>query len=86
MFARHRNLAAGGVISVTIGFVGTRKRVRSVFCNRLGITATEAGAVVLIRVLTYALGVPAAFLLISRQGSVTEAVIYSSNVPFVVVR
>jgi len=37
-------------------------------------------------VLTYALGVPAAFLLISRQGSVTEAVIYSSNVPFVVVR
>ncbi len=68
MFARHRNLAVGGVISVTIGFVGYAVSVFVAFLqSSLGITATEAGAVVLIRVLTYALGVPAAFLLISRK-------------------
>jgi len=68
MFARHRNLAVGGIINLTLGvasysvtlFIGYLQ-------SSLGVTATESGAVVLIRVCTYALGIPAAFLLASRK-------------------
>lgn len=68
MFVTYRNLAVGGIISVTIGFVGYAVTLYVGYLqNMLGATPTEAGAAVLVRVLTYALGVPLAFALIVRK-------------------
>lgn len=68
MFARHRNLAVGGIISVTIGFVGYAVTLFVGYLETsIGSTPTEAGVAVLVRVVTYAVGVPTAFLLISRK-------------------
>lgn len=68
MFVRHRNLTVGGIISVTIGFVGYAVTLFVGYLQAsLGTTPTEAGAAVLVRVLTYAVGVPAAFSLITYK-------------------
>ncbi len=68
MFVRYRNLAVGGVISVTIGFVGYATTLFIGYLQTvLGATPTDAGAAILVRVLTYVIGVPAAFLLVSRK-------------------
>ena len=68
MFAKYRNLAVGGIISVTIGFVGYAVTLYLGYLeNILGATPTEAGAAVLVRVLTYAVGVPLAFVLVMRK-------------------
>jgi DHA2 family multidrug resistance protein len=68
MFATYRNLAIGGIISVTIGFVGYAVTLYIGYVQSiLGATPAEAGAAVLVRVLTYAVGVPLAFALIMRK-------------------
>ena len=68
MFARYRNLAIGGIVSVTIGFVGYAVTLYIGFLEIvLGATPTEAGAAVLVRVLAYGVGVPLAFALIVRK-------------------
>ena len=68
MFATYRNLAIGGIVSVTIGFVGYAVTLYLGYLqNILGATQAEAGAAVLVRVVTYGLGVPLAFALIVRK-------------------
>lgn len=68
MFARHRNLAVGGTINIAIGAVGYSVTMFVVYLQiALGATPTVAGELVLVRLATYAIGVPAAFLLITAR-------------------
>jgi DHA2 family multidrug resistance protein len=66
MFAVHRNLSVGGIINIAIGAVGYSVTVFVAYLQAaIGATPTVAGALVLVRLATYVLGVPAAFLLIT---------------------
>ncbi len=66
MFAAHRNLSVGGVINIAIGAIGYSVTVFVAYLEAaLGATPTDAGALVLVRLATYAIGVPAAFVLIT---------------------
>jgi len=76
MFARHRNLSVGGVINVAIGAVGYSVTVFVAYLQAaLGATPTVAGALVLVRLGTYAIGVPAAFFLITSRKLDIRAVV-----------
>jgi DHA2 family multidrug resistance protein len=66
MFAAHRNLSVGGIINIAIGAVGYSVTVFVAYLQAaIGATPTVAGALVLVRLATYVLGVPAAFFLIT---------------------
>jgi DHA2 family multidrug resistance protein len=66
MFARHRNLAVGGTTNIAIGAVGYSVTVFVAYLQiAIGATPTVAGQLVLVRLATYAVGVPTAFLLIT---------------------
>jgi DHA2 family multidrug resistance protein len=68
MFARHRNLAVGGTVNVAVGAVGYSVTILVAYLQTAtGATPTIAGALVLVRLATYAIGVPAAFLLITAR-------------------
>ncbi len=68
MFAAHRNLSVGAIINIVIGSVGYSVTVFVGYLQAaVGATATLAGAMVLVRLLTYVIGVPAAFALITSR-------------------
>jgi DHA2 family multidrug resistance protein len=77
MFAAHRNLSVGAVINVAIGAVGYSVTVFVGFLQfAAGATPTAAGALVLVRLATYALGVPAAFaFIVSRLLDIRAVVV-----------
>lgn len=66
MFAAHRNLSVGSAINIAIGAVGYSVTIFVAYLQAaIGATPTWAGALVLVRLATYAVGVPAAFFLIT---------------------
>ncbi len=68
MFVRHRNLSVGAIINIAIGSVGYSITLFVGYLQvALGATATLAGAMVLVRLITYVIGVPAAFALITSR-------------------
>lgn len=76
MFVRHRNLAVGAIINIVIGAVGYSVSVFVGYLQvSLGATPTLAGALVLVRLATYALGVPAAFYFIAQRGIDIRAIV-----------
>jgi len=76
MFAQHRNLAVGATINLAIGAVGYSVTLFVGYLEAaLGATPTVAGALVLVRLATYAIGVPAAFLLIASRALDMRAVV-----------
>jgi DHA2 family multidrug resistance protein len=76
MFVRHRNLSVGAIINIGIGAVGYSVTVFVGYLQAaLGATPTLAGALVLVRLATYAFGVPAAFYLIAQLGFDIRAVV-----------
>jgi DHA2 family multidrug resistance protein len=76
MFAAHRNLSVGGIINIGIGAVGYSVTIFVAYLQAaIGATPTWAGALVLVRLATYAVGIPAAFLLITSVRLDIRAVI-----------
>ena len=77
MFAKHRNLSVGGGINLVVGAIGYSVTVLIGYLElAVGATPTDAGAAVLVRVVTYAIGVPLAFyLLVLRQALDTRAIV-----------
>jgi len=76
MFASHRNLSVGAIINIAIGAVGYSVTVFVAYLEaEIGATPTLAGALVLVRLATYAIGVPAAFLLITSRRLDIRAVV-----------
>lgn len=68
MFARYRNLSVGATINIAIGSVGYSITLFVGYLQAVvGATATLAGAMVLVRLVTYAIGVPGAFALITTR-------------------
>lgn len=76
MFARHRNLSVGGTTNIAIGAVGYSVTIFVAYLqSAIGATPTVAGALVLVRLATYAIGVPAAFFLITTRTLDIRAVV-----------
>lgn len=76
MFAKHRNLSVGGVINIAIGSVGYSVTIFVGYLQAaLGATPTVAGAMILVRLTTYVIGVPAAFALITSRRLDLRAVV-----------
>jgi DHA2 family multidrug resistance protein len=77
MFAKHRNLSVGGGVNLIVGAIGYSVTALVAYLElAVGATPTDAGAAVLVRVLTYAIGVPLAFyLLVLRQALDTRAIV-----------
>lgn len=76
MFAAHRNLAVGAAINSAIGAVGYSVTIFVGYLQAsVGATPTDAGALVLVRVVTYAVGVPTAFFLITARRFDIRAVV-----------
>jgi DHA2 family multidrug resistance protein len=64
MFAKYRNLLVGATINMSTGFVGYSITVFVAYLETsIGATATLAGAIVLVRLITYVFGLFAAFFL-----------------------
>lgn len=81
MFAAHRNLSVGAAINVAIGASGYSVTAFVGYLqSALGATPAAAGALVLVRLLTYAVGVPAAFLLITARKWDLRAVVIAGVV------
>lgn len=76
MFVKHRNLSVGGAINVAIGAAGYSVSLFVGYLQAaLGATPTVAGALVLVRLATYAVGVPLAFFLITSRRLDLRAVV-----------
>ncbi len=77
MFVKYRNLAVGSVINIVIGATGySVTTFVGYLAVALAATPTVAGELIPVRLITYVIGVPAAFLLtITRTLSVRAVVI-----------
>lgn len=68
MFREYRNFAVGSTINVVLGGIGYSVVLLTNYLETsIATTATLAGAVVALRICTYAIGIAAAFLLVSRK-------------------
>ncbi len=81
MFAQYRNLAIGSLINIVIGATGYSVTLFVGYLQgSIGATPTVAGALVLVRLATYIVGVPAAFLLtLNRVLSVRAVVLIAAG-------
>jgi DHA2 family multidrug resistance protein len=76
MFTRHRNLSVGALINIAVGATGYSVTLFVAYLQAsIGTTPTVAGALVLVRLATYAVGVPAAFVLITMRKVDIRAVV-----------
>ncbi len=68
LFGRFANLRIGALISVVVGFLGYSITVFVVFLEQtLGTSATTSGEMVMLRVATYLIGIPLAYVLILKK-------------------
>jgi DHA2 family multidrug resistance protein len=68
LFARFRNLTIGGLVNVIVGFLGYSIVVFVAYLEQtLGTTATTAGEMVSLRVVTYLVGIPLAYVIVFKK-------------------
>jgi DHA2 family multidrug resistance protein len=85
MFAKYRNLLVGAIINIAVGATGYSVTMFVGYLqNSIAATATLAGAVVLIRLAAYVVGVFTAFLLIRRKIVDLRAVVIAGAIGSIV--
>jgi len=68
LFERFANLRVGAVVNLVVGFLGYSITVFVVFLEQtLGASATTSGQMILLRVATYLIGIPLAYVLIAKN-------------------
>jgi DHA2 family multidrug resistance protein len=68
LFSGFRNLRIGALISVLVGFLGYSVTVFVVFLqDTVGASATTSGEMIMLRVLTYLIGIPLVYVLVARK-------------------
>jgi DHA2 family multidrug resistance protein len=68
LFARHVNLRVGAIVNVVVGFLGFSITVFVTFLEQtLGASATSSGEMIVLRVATYFVGIPLAYILILKK-------------------
>ena len=76
LFGRFENLRIGALVNVVVGFLGFSITVFVVYLEQtLEASATSAGAMILLRVSTYLIGIPIAYVLILRKMLDVRAVV-----------
>jgi len=68
LFAHHENLRVGTIVNVIVGFLGFSITVFVIFLEQtLGASATISGEMIMLRVVTYFIGIPLAYILIFKK-------------------
>jgi DHA2 family multidrug resistance protein len=76
LFARFRNLTIGGLVNVVVGFLGFGITVFVTYLEQaLGASATTAGQMIALRIVTYLVGIPLAYFVVLKKWLDVRAVV-----------
>jgi DHA2 family multidrug resistance protein len=76
LFARFRNLTIGGLANVVVGFLGFGITVFVAYLEQtLGASATQAGQMIALRIVTYLIGIPLAYFVVVKKWLDVRAVV-----------
>jgi MFS transporter, DHA2 family, multidrug resistance protein len=76
LFARFRNLTVGGLVNVVVGFLGFGITAFVTYLEQtLGASATTAGQMIALRIVTYLVGIPLAYFVVIKKWLDVRAVV-----------
>jgi MFS transporter, DHA2 family, multidrug resistance protein len=76
LFATFRNLTIGGLVNVVVGFIGFGITVFVTYLEQtLGASATTAGQMIALRIVTYLIGIPLAYFVVIKKWLDIRAVV-----------